>query len=449
MDSFKDYGAFGLAALLAVAGWVVPDDYQLMCFLLAGLSVCFGLVLRSVRTGIAATAFLNFGCSAYLFSRKLESADTPSLCNINDVINCDVVNTSAASEMFGVPITLLGMGFYLGLALAGLAKATTTPKLVAVNTVFAVLNVAYSVYLAWESTQLGAVCLMCLTMYAGNGILLWAGLRGLKQQGQRLGDEIASAATSTTTLAIVGTFAIVLLVGMSSWSSTKARSGNQIARPTPSPNGQQGVPTLEAGILTAPRGAIALAGNEPVYGDPQAPYVVLEYADYGCPHCAMAAVELKKLVKEFPEIQIRFRPFPLTAACNPALERDSGPERCHAAMATKCAQRQGKFWDLSNLVFANQNNLSDADLAFMAQQVGVEMGAWEQCMADPSIAASVQADAVAGAQAGLMGTPAFFLKGTHGDQWVEVQHGVANIAKAVSAHMAGATMPPPGAHPVH
>jgi protein-disulfide isomerase/uncharacterized membrane protein len=442
MDALKDYGVLGLAALVALAGFVVGDDYQLMCFLIGGVLACAGLILRSARTGIAATAWLCFGCSAYLFSRKLASADTPSLCNVNDVINCDVVNSSAASELFGVPITLFGMGFYLGLGLAALTKQATTPRLFAVNTVFAVLNVLYSLYLAYESAQIGAVCLMCITMYAGNGLLLWAGIKGLAEQGRSLGEEIAPAATSTTMVTLVGTFAIVLLVGMSSWSSRTA--GNQIARPDPTPSGQGGAqtPSLPAGILFQPRGEIRLSGTEPVYGDPQAPYTVLEFADYGCPHCAMAAVEIKQLVKEFPEVQVRFRPFPLTAACNPALQADRGPERCHAAMATKCAQRQGKFWELSNLVFANQNNLGDADLAFMADQVGLDMAQFEQCMADPSIVASVQADAMAGAQAGLMGTPAFYLKGTHGDQWLEVQS-VPNIAKAVSAHLAGATMPPP------
>lgn len=448
MNALKDFGVFGVAALLALAGFGVPDDAQLVCFLLAGLLTCVGVVLRSARAGIAATAFLNFGCSAYLFSRKLAAADSPALCNINDVINCDVVNSSAQSEMFGVPIALLGAAFYLGLGLAALAKEATTPRLLGVNTVFAGLNVAYSVYLGWVSTQIGAVCLMCLTMYAGNGILLWAGLLGLKRAGRSLGDDLKGAATSTTALTLVGTFAIVLLVGMSSWSG-RSTSG-PITRPTPAPAGQPATATAyDPALVTTPRGNVVLSGNEPVYGDPQAPYVVLEFADYGCPHCAMAAMELKSLVKEFPEVQVRFRPFPLTAACNPALESDRGPERCHAAMATKCAQRQGRFWELSNLVFANQNSMSDADLTFMAQQVGLDMSAFEECMADPSIAASVQADAVAGAQAGLMGTPAFFLRGTHGDQWVEVQQGVNSIARVVSAHMAGAPLPPPGPPPVY
>jgi len=442
MDALKDYGAFLLAALLALAGFGVHEDYQLICFLAAGLAAALGFTLRNTRTGIAATAFLCFGASAYLFSRKLASADSPSLCNINDVFNCDVVNNSPQSELMGVPIALLGMGFYLGLGLAALAKPSTTPKLHTLTAAFGVVNVLYSIYLGWVSSQIGAVCVMCITLYVGNALLLGAGLWGLRSEGTNLFADLPSSLTSTSMLAIVGSFAVVLLVGMSSWSSKAP--GGQIARPDPASGGAEALP---AGIITQPRGEVALSGNEPVYGDPNAPYVVLEYADYGCPHCAMAAIEVKKLVAQFPEIQVRFRPFPLTASCNPMLESDRGPERCQAAKATKCAQRQGKFWELNNLVFANQTNLGDSDLAFMADQVGLDMTRWKQCMQDPSIDAEIQADAVAGGQAGLMGTPSFFLRGTHGDQWVEVQQGVHNIGKAVSAHMAGTPMPAPAPPP--
>jgi len=445
MDALKDFGAFGLAAILALAGLAVSDDYQLICFLAAGLAASLGFVVRNARTGIAATSFLCFGASAYLFSLKLASAEGPSLCNINEVLNCDVINNSPQSEMFGVPIALLGMGFYLGLALAALTKPATTPKLFTLTTAFGIVNVLYSIYLGYVSSQIGAVCVMCITLYVGNALLLGAGLWGAKQEGTNFLEDLPASATSTTTLVLVGTFAIVLLVGMSSVSS--APSGGRIARPDPAqPAGPQSLPP---GILTQPRGTVALAGTEPVYGDPNAPYVVLEYADYGCPHCAMAAVEIKQLVNEFPEIQVRFRPFPLTAACNPVLEADRGPERCNAAKATKCAHRQGKFWEMNGLVFANQTSMTDADLAFMANQVGLDMAGWQQCMVDPSVDAEVQADALAGGQAGLMGTPSFYLKGTHGDQWVEVQQGVPNIAKAVSAHMAGAKMPAPGPPPTH
>jgi protein-disulfide isomerase/uncharacterized membrane protein len=451
MEAIKDYGAFGLALLLAGATFVAPEPARVPLLLVAGLVGSAGFVLRSARTGIGAAAFLAFGCAAYLFSLKLKTSQGPSLCNINDVINCDVINNSAASEVGGVPIALLGMGLYLGLGFASLMSPGATPRFYQFVGLVNIVNLVYSAYLAYEAARIGAVCVMCLTMYASHGLMLWGALRGLKASGEKLLDGLVEMATSNTTLVTGGTFGLVVLVGMSSWSSATARKGTgTIDRPAvEQPGSAPKASAFPPDLLTTPRGPVSLSGTEPVYGNPNAPYQVLEFADYGCPHCAIAAAEVKELVKQFPEIQVRFRPFPLTSQCNPSMQRDMGPERCQAALAAKCAGRQGKFWELNNLIFANQNNLSDGDLAFMAGQVGVDLPQWEACMADPTAHAELRADAEAGAAAGIEGTPSFFLKGTHGDRWIEVSSGAAGVATAVSAHLNGVKLPEPGPPHTH
>ncbi len=451
MDALKDYGVFGLAVLLAVGAVMAPEAWQLPLLLMAALSASVGFVLRSARSGIGAGAFLAFGCASYLFMQKLQTTEGPSLCNINEVFNCDIVNSSAASELFGVPVSLLGMGVYLGIGIASLLKDTATPRLPQFAFWINVVNTLFSVYLGYETAKLGAVCVMCLTMYASHLVMLAAAIRGLREQGQSPLDGVGQLVTSTSALILGASFGIVVLVGMSSWNTASSRKPSLTPRPSPTAphGGPDAAPagTVPAGVVSTPRGAVALAGNEPILGNPQAPYIVLEFADYACPHCAVAAKEVKQLVQMYPEVQVRFRPFPLTSQCNPSMQRDSGPERCQSAISGKCAQRQGKFWDMSSLMFANQQNLGDADLQFMAGQIGLDVETWEQCMGEPSVRAEVQADAVAGAQAGLMGTPTFFLKGAYGDQWVEVQ-GVGGIAAVINAHQAGQPLPTPGPPPV-
>ena len=444
MDALKDYGAFGLAVLLAGGSVAAPENLRLPLLLIAALVASVGFALRSARSGVGAGAFLAFGCASYLFAQKLKATEGPSLCNINEVFNCDAVNASEASELFGVPVALLGMGVYLGLGIASLLKAEATPRLFTFAFWINVVNTLFSIYLGYESAQIGAVCVMCLTMYASHLVMLGAAWKGLREEGQRPTDGLGQLATSTSTLVTAASFGIVVLVGMSSWSTASARKPGLTPRPAPhaASDGPAG-PTVPAGVVTTPRGPVGLAGHEPVLGDPQAPYLVLEFADYACPHCAMASKEVKQLVQMYPEVQVRFRPFPLTSQCNPSMQRDSGPERCQAAIAAKCAHRQGKFWDMSNLMFANQHNLTDPDLQFMAGQIGLDLPAWEQCMGDATVRAEVEADALAGAQAGLMGTPTFFLKGAYGDQWVEVQ-GVGGIAAVVNAHQSGQPLPTPG-----
>jgi len=86
-------------------------------------------------------------------------------------------------------------------------------------------------------------------------------------------------------------------------------------------------------LYAEPRGKLELSDDDPVLGDPNAPYVVVEYACFGCPHCAMAFPHLRELVASEPKIQVRFRSFPLSGECNPSISKGGRPEVCRAAMA--------------------------------------------------------------------------------------------------------------------
>jgi protein-disulfide isomerase/uncharacterized membrane protein len=444
-------GLFGLStlALLSAGGLQASGSaFAVVGFLAAALLLCAGLVVFDARRGALATAAVCLGANAYLLYQKVGAGAGPSMCNVNDVLNCDVVNTSAASELFGVPVTLFGVAFYLGLAVAALLPKASAPRFHQVNGLFALISLLFSAYLAYEATKLPSACVMCITIYIGNGLLLWSAYRGL--QGSRLFGDLTGVAYSNSALAITATFVLLLLVLMPQYS-VQGGGSEAITRSSPTsgqPAERPAPMSAVAQLYNQPRGEITLGGNEPVYGDPSAPYVLLEFADYGCPHCAHAAKDLKQLVAQFPEVQVRFRVFPLTSSCNPALQQDSSPERCQAAYAVHCAGEQGKFWDLNALLFANQGRFSNADLTFMAGQVGVKQDVWRECMAASSTQEAILADAMAGAKAGLMGTPAMFLRGTHGPDWIEVRDASA-AAKVIEAHLTGASLPTPSPPPAY
>lgn len=432
---------------MLLAGPFAGEGYDLVCYLGGALLVCAGAIARDARKGTLATAILAFCSNAYLYSRKLESAAGDSRCNINDVMNCDIVNTSAASEMFGLPITLFGMAFYAGLALAAMLHERNTPRFFQISGLFAIVNLGYSAYLAWESKQLGAVCVVCISIYIANALLFWAAWKGLKEGESGLFDDLGSALTAWTTLILASTFGMVVLVGAGHWRAQGAASdpieriekhrGEEV-----DPND----PEVLAQLYSEPRGPITLDGSEPVLGNPDAPYQLVEWADYGCPHCARASTEVAQLVRENPDFSVRFKVFPLTSQCNPGIEADGGPERCRAAQATECARRQAdeKFWHLSHLIFANQSHMDDDSLRFMAEQAELDMGAWNTCMDDDTVLEGIRADAMAGLRTGIFGTPSFFMKGTHGDTWIEVPAGVPAAYLLSEAHKNGVALKPPG-----
>jgi len=80
-----------------------------------------------------------------------------------------------------------------------------------------------------------------------------------------------------------------------------------------------------------------------------------------------------------------------------------------AAEATHCADEQGKFWEMSERLFANPQKLNPPDLLGYAEAVGMDASKFQQCLDSGKYAARVRKDMGDGQQAGVTGTPAFFL----------------------------------------
>jgi protein-disulfide isomerase len=195
-------------------------------------------------------------------------------------------------------------------------------------------------------------------------------------------------------------------------------------------------------------GPVNLDGTEPVLGDPNAKYMVVEFADFGCGHCARAAPDLKALVASNPDIQLRFRAFALSSECNPALTGEGRAEPCDAAMAAECANQQSKFWEFSGKVFKNQRYLDEGSLAFQAGESGLDMAEYELCMANPDTRTGIEADGQAGDDAGIQGTPGLFLFGVRPEP-IFVHGRVEYIEALVDAVESGRSLPPGGDAPSH
>jgi protein-disulfide isomerase/uncharacterized membrane protein len=408
------------------AGW------DLAALLVAGLALSAALVVSNPRTGILVTALFCMLANFYLLAGKIAAATGPSRCSINEVFNCDLVNQSAASEIFGIPVTLLGAAFYAGVALAALGDEERSPFLGPVVTNFSVLALLYSGYLAYQTKVIGAVCIVCISIYVGNAILLWAGTRTTTSANKG-----ALGLTSRSFLTVAGVFLVLTGLGMAGYSGKTTSPLETLTKE------QLHDPATLAKLYAQPTGKVSLDGTEQIYGDPNAPYILVEWADYGCPHCADAAPELKRLVNERPEIQLRFKAFPRTGECNPKLEPSGFLDLCHAAYAAECAGEQDKFWEMNAMLFANIGHQSDDNIRFMANQLGLDEPKFLECMVAEATHEGIVADATAGTNAGVKGTPSIFLKGTHGPGWIEMTLGPLSALRVVEAHLDGIELPQP------
>jgi protein-disulfide isomerase/uncharacterized membrane protein len=450
MEAFTRYvlpGAAVLCAAIAVGtGFGGTPAVALFAGIFAAVFACGWVIATSTRWGVLLTALGCLGSNLYLLSHKWQASAEPSICTVNAVINCDLVNSSAYSELLGTPVTLFGAAFYVGLAAAAalaIARPDTSSRFHQVNALFSLAALAFSAYLGAASVAIGAVCAMCISIYLGNGLLLIAGIKGLRESDVAIAEDLGTALTSPPFWTIAGLFLAVTLAGRSAWMG---RDG-AIAAVEPKP-AHPLTPSERVGALYAkPVGEVTLDGSEPILGDPDAPYLVVEFADFGCPHCAHASKAFKQAVAEHPELQVRFKAFPLSGLCNPLIEGDAGGERCLGAVAAECASKQGKFWGMSQNMFRNLGYLGLDDLRFMAGQEGLDVERWEACLQDPTAHQSVIDDVEAGIKAGVQGTPTLFLKGIQGDDFVLVLYTVDEVVAIIEAAEAGVPMPPPGPAP--
>jgi protein-disulfide isomerase len=146
------------------------------------------------------------------------------------------------------------------------------------------------------------------------------------------------------------------------------------------------------------------ADDDPSLGPDCTPVTVIEFSDFRCPSCAAAQDTLREIREKYDEqIRIVFRDFPLSGEGTPSFL---------AAEAAECADEQGKFWEMHDIMFARQHRISGTDgLEDLAREIGLDTELFEACLASGKYTDEVKKDRADGEAYGVMGTPTFFVNG--------------------------------------
>jgi protein-disulfide isomerase len=130
---------------------------------------------------------------------------------------------------------------------------------------------------------------------------------------------------------------------------------------------------------------------------------LVEYGDFECPHCGAAYLILKKIQKALDnKLRFVFRHFPLTQI-HPFAEP--------AAEAAEAAGSQGKFWEMHDLLFENQQALDPENLVGMAVELDLDIPRFVRELDDGIYGERVREDFMSGVRSGVNGTPTFFING--------------------------------------
>lgn len=140
----------------------------------------------------------------------------------------------------------------------------------------------------------------------------------------------------------------------------------------------------------------------PVGGNPDAEIVIVEFADYQCPHCRDAHEIMKSLLEKYgDQIKLVYMDFPVNR---------SGISKA-VAEAAACADKQGKFWEYHDLAFAKQKALEQDSPLALARELGLDEKALQTCLDTGEGQAKVARAMAEAKRLGINATPSFFIDG--------------------------------------
>lgn len=175
------------------------------------------------------------------------------------------------------------------------------------------------------------------------------------------------------------------------------------------------------------------AGGPPSLGGKDAAVTIIEFSDFQCPYCALAAATTHSIHEKYGDrVQIVFRQFPLSFHQDAHL----------AAQASLAAHAQGKFWQLHDLMFENQNALGRDDLVRYGKQAGLDMAAFTAALDDGSLRKTVDMDTALGEKVRVNGTPTMFINGARVENPTDFEALVPTIDALLAGQKADASSPP-------
>jgi len=173
-------------------------------------------------------------------------------------------------------------------------------------------------------------------------------------------------------------------------------------------------------VLTVP----VTEDRDHIQGPADAAVTLVQYGDYECPYCGAAYPIIKQVQARMGErLRFVFRNFPITT---------SHPHAEQAAEAAEAAATQGRFWEMHDLLYENQERLRDQDLRGYAETLGLDLDLFDMELAERVHAERVREDFMSGVRSGVNGTPTFYINGVRHDDAYELETLLAALERAAA-----------------
>lgn len=331
-----------------------------------------------------------------------------TFCNINSYLNCDIVLSSRYSKIAGIPLAGLGLLFYvyLGVLLvaARLSPEDSGAKLF-LPFLLCVASVLGSVFLAYVSFyQLHSFCIFCSSLYLINIVLALAFYKLSDVTGAAM-KNFSIKKWKTGLIAFLAVFGIGIILLQT--------SNKQYAREIP--KGE-----LEAYLRDFFRQKVYTfdTTGRPFWGNQDAKIVIVEFSDFECPYCKLAAFNLKPILADYQDkVKLVFLQFPLDQSCNVGMTKEGHKQACQVSYASYCAMEQGKFWEFHDEAFDRQPKFAPDKIEKMATKLKLDLNKFKACQNSEAAKNFVADDINQGIRADVPGTPSLFVNGRAFGAW--------------------------------
>ena len=366
---------------------------------------------RSILVALI-SSLLAVGIHFYLARRsyalQVGTAGQSAVCSISEKIQCDGALVSPFAKIFGMSISNLGFSTNLLLALVligllvGFLQAARFWRGVSVilslgiagaSLVMMAISLKYQLLcpLCWLSYLLSFVCLGGCLLAFYKKISFKSFLQNYQQ----------------------GILSVLFILG-SSWLLHKSFQENFGIK-----NLQE---ASEAALLDWAQDVEITFTHAPLFvsNSKASKIVLVEFADFLCPHCRNAVKGVKSFLRGHRDVQFHFYLFPLDKTCNSAIPTKSTGLSCKLSKFFICAVDQGQGKQAHDLIFANQdvfrkyfNNIKKSEelIGKLAKDMQLNVNKLKACRKSEKTNKKLQASIQASLQADIQGTPTFYMQG--------------------------------------
>ena len=332
-----------------------------------------------------------------------------SFCSINEFVDCDGIAKTTASQFLGIPLAYWGMGFYLFVLMLLFIDKIKQIKILSFFDVFkrpmfyisslGLISFFISVLLALKSVFiLHKICILCLFTYILNALIALIAtdfdnggfITSIKSSFEDFIDGVKKYTFH---------FIIALLFACSFLTYTT------LANPfTPQVKKLNSIKTY----LKMTTNPYSVSGN--YLGSPNAKIKIELYSDYACPMCFAYNIMIHQVVKELGNVYVESHNLPLDKECNKYLKKQVHKGACRYAKYAVAAKNQGKYWDMSTLLFEHHPK-TDAEAIQLAQKLGLDIDRFKRDINSKETLKQITADIDYAVSQGVLGTPTIVING--------------------------------------